>query len=216
MTAVKYVHFTIEHVYDLSPQHQSKFLIPIFRVLLSYTVRNVLLFCCFRAGKVWLVTSRLGAEKPLTFFYSVWHPPMKQYLGTASELIVTHSGCAPWACSLQQSVLGSPEQKRTSKTLLKRTVIRRRLFCFLLEWWDNTARMSTFLSSPVVSLHSMWQLHCKNKIPKFRNKYSQKRNIGVTVPISTFMPLWAIYIFPRSVSLFCWRKYVDRSWDYSI
>ncbi len=22
------------------------------------------------------------------------------------------------------------------------------------------------------------------------------------------------YIFPRSVSLFCWRKYVDRSWDY--
>ncbi len=28
------------------------------------------------------------------------------------------------------------------------------------------------------------------------------------------MCLWAIYIFPRSVSIFCWRKYVDRSWDY--
>jgi hypothetical protein len=25
--------------------------------------------------------------------------------------------------------------------------------------------------------------------------------------------LWAIYIFPQSVCLFCWRKYVDRSWD---
>ena len=26
--------------------------------------------------------------------------------------------------------------------------------------------------------------------------------------------LCAIYIFPPSVCLFCWRKYVDRSWDY--
>jgi hypothetical protein len=46
-------------------------------------------------------------------------------------------------------------------------------------------------------------LHCKDKILKFRNKYSRKRNIGVSVPISTFMRLWAIYTLPRSVWLFC-------------
>ncbi len=59
-----------------------------------------------------------------------------------------------------------------------------------------------------------WNTHCKDKIPKFRNKYYHQRNIGVSVPISTFMRLWAIYIFPRLVCLFCLRKYVDRCWDY--
>ncbi len=51
-------------------------------------------------------------------------------------------------------------------------------------------------------------------MPKIWNKYSQERNIWVSVPISTFMCLWANYIFPRWVCLFCWRKYVDWSWEY--
>ncbi len=78
--------------------------------------------------------------------------------------------------------------------------------------WINGVGLQFFISYSCFQIASI--LHCKDKIPKFRNKYSQKRNIGVSVPISTFMRLWVIYIFPWSVCLFCWRKYVDRSWDY--
>ncbi len=58
--------------------------------------------------------------------------------------------------------------------------------------------------------------HCKDTIRKIRNKCLQKRNCFVSVPISSLKCLWAIYIFPRSVSLFCCRKllYVDRSWEH--
>ncbi len=39
-------------------------------------------------------------------------------------------------------------------------------------------------------------------------------NFAATVPISTFMCRLAIYVFPRSICLFCCRKYMDRSWEY--
>ncbi len=51
----------------------------------------------------------------------------------------------------------------------------------------------------------------KTKRRKFETNIPRKKNIGASVPISTFM---CLCIFPRWVCLFCWRKYVDWSWEY--
>ncbi len=47
--------------------------------------------------------------------------------------------------------------------------------------------------------------------------YSQKWKCTVSVPVSPFMCLWAIYIFPGSVHLFsCKQDRPDLSWEYII
>ncbi len=55
----------------------------------------------------------------------------------------------------------------------------------------------------------------KTKYQNFETNVPRK---GISGSQSQFphscMCLWAIYIFPRSVCLFCRRKYVDRSWNY--
>ncbi len=47
----------------------------------------------------------------------------------------------------------------------------------------------------------------EHTVPKIRNIYFQKWNCTASFLISTFMYLWAIYIFPRSVHLLCCSKY---------
>ncbi len=74
--------------------------------------------------------------------------------------------------------------------------------------------VSVYTDGRYVGMGVQLCVHCKDKMPKIWKKYSQKRNIGVSVPISIYMCLWANYIFSRWVCVFCWRKYVDQSLEY--
>ncbi len=97
--------------------------------------------------------------------------------------------------------------KNRKMTLSKRT--------FILKYIQLFSLISHKICWNTVSC-KYFDNHCtlQRKMPKVWNKYSQKRNMGASVPISIFMCLWANYIFPWWVCLFCWMKYVDLSWEY--
>ncbi len=81
--------------------------------------------------------------------------------------------------------------------------------CVLFHWGIQYAYLDTVTETEQYNQRktdSRARTHCKDTIPKIRNKYSQKNNCAASVPISTCMCLWAIYIFPWSASPFCCRN----------
>ncbi len=82
--------------------------------------------------------------------------------------------------------------------------------CFLFSFFASPL----FMLPVLLTYEIATMICCKEPIQKIRNKYSQKSNCAcaATVPLSTFMCLWAICKFPQSI---CCRKYVDRSWEYT-
>ncbi len=99
------------------------------------------------------------------------------------------------------------------------TVSTHNVFCYKSSFSKkSTAIFYTLKREKILNtwhgVHTDFITHCKEPIPKIENKYSQERNFAATVPISTFVCLWAIYIFPPSICLFWCRKYVDQSWEF--
>ncbi len=75
--------------------------------------------------------------------------------------------------------------------------------------WD---RFVFFRKFAEIMANECLSAHCKDKIPNFETNIPRK---GISGSQSQFPHSCVCERFiPRSVSLFCWRKYVDRSWDY--
>jgi hypothetical protein len=53
----------------------------------------------------------------------------------------------------------------------------------------------------------------RNNAKNSKQIFPEKEYQGLS-PNFHIMCLWANYIFPRWSCRFCWRKYVDRSWEY--
>ncbi len=70
------------------------------------------------------------------------------------------------------------------------------------------------LSTMVWKWYGWLSLYTAKKNTKITKQIFPEKEYRGLRPNFKIMRLWVIYILARSVHLFCWKKYVDRSWDY--
>jgi hypothetical protein len=84
------------------------------------------------------------------------------------------------------------------------------LLCFpIFSTGFNVGSLLTYCT------HTLTHTHCKDTLPKIRNKCSQKRNCEAPVLIFTFLCRCERFIYSHGRSAYSVAgKYVDRSWEY--
>ena len=121
-------------------------------------------------------------------------------------------------CSTSTSLAASLHNKFMLKSLSLKTEFHSHdsygdFSCSVLRNWKNWKNHPAVLKWPESDIT---RKHCKETIPKIRNKYSQKRNCTASVQFTQSFVCFCerlIYFQVRSTYSAA-GKYVDRSWQY--
>ncbi len=120
-----------------------------------------------------------------------------------------------WYCSTVFPFTAlSGDLSKVKVRMLKTEQIRRDLHVKVKNLARCLDNLSTSCFESLFNLMSLYTAKKQNR--KFEQIFLEKELRGLS-PNShtTFMCLWAIYIFPQSVCLYsAIEKYVDRSWEY--
>ncbi len=182
------------NVYNLRPIHN-----PLLKI--SHTMNTI---CPSEFPYIWGKFYFLNENCEENLFPTVWIPAWyRQVLGSRCAGVLSPPASTPaWRAGTPRPPSSCPYPSYTCGP-------GNLLNCNILiwgHWWVSALqRQNTKIPKQIFP-----EKEYRDLSPNFHIHASGR----VCENCKTFMRLWVIYIFPRSVCLFCWRKYVDRSWDY--